>query len=105
MSSELESFFAEIPARAASKDLSGVRATYAFVVVDGGKSWTVRIEGQDVTVRDGVEEDADCTISASGETFTRLLDHKLGVMSAYMSGKLKLSGDLGMAMQLNKLIP
>ena len=105
MSSELESFFAEIPARAASKDLSGVRATYAFVVVDGGKSWTVRIEGQNVTVRDGAEEDADCTISASEETFTRLLDHKLGVMSAYMSGKLKLSGDLGMAMQLNKLIP
>jgi len=104
MNSELESFFAEIPARAATKDLSGVRATYAFVVVDGGKAWTVRIEGQEVTVRDGVDADADCTISASEETFTRLLDRKLGVMSAYLGGKLKLSGDLGAAMQLNKLL-
>jgi putative sterol carrier protein len=105
MTSELESFFAEIPARAATKDLSEVSATYAFVVVDSGEAWTVRIDGPEVTVAGGADASADCTISASEETFTRLLDHKLGVMSAYMSGKLKLSGDLSAAMQLNKLIP
>ena len=104
MSSELESFLAEIPARAAEKDLSGVRSTYAFVV-DGGKAWTVRINEQEVLVHDGIDTDVDCTISASEETFTSLLDRKLGVMSAYLSGKLKLDGDLGAAMQLNKLIP
>ncbi len=103
MSGKLESFFAEIPAQAAEKDLSGVHATYAFVV-ENGKAWTVRIEAQEVTVRDGVDANADCTISASEETFTRLLDRKLGVMSAYLSGKLKLSGDLGAAMQLSKLL-
>ena len=103
MSGELESFIAEIPARAARKDLSGVRATYVFVV-EGGKAWTVRIEAQEVAVSDGSDENADCTISASEETFTSLLDRKLGVMSAYLSGKLKLSGDLGAAMQLSKLL-
>ena len=104
MSGEVESFIAEIPARAPKSDLSGVRATYAFVV-EGGKAWTVRINEQEVAVRDGIDADVDCTISASEETFTSLLDHKLGVMSAYLSGKLKLSGDLSVAMQLNKLIP
>ena len=57
-----------------------------------------------VTVQDGIAAGADCTISASEETFIRLLDRKLGVMSAYLSGKLKLSGDLGAAMQLSKLL-
>jgi len=104
MSEKLDRFFAEIPALAASKDLSGVRATYAFAVVDSGKGWMVRIEGQTVTVQDGIAAGADCTISASEETFIRLLDRKLGVMSAYLSGKLKLSGDLGAATQLSKLL-
>jgi len=58
-----------------------------------------------VVVHDGIDTDVDCTISASDETFTSLLDRKLGVMSAYLSGKLRLDGDLGAAMQLNKLIP
>jgi putative sterol carrier protein len=104
MSEELARFFAEIPALASSKDLSGVRATYAFAVVDSSKAWTVRIEEKTVTVRSGIDAGADCTISASEETFIRLLDRKLGVMSAYLSGKLKLSGDLGAAMQLSKLL-
>jgi len=104
MSGELESFIAGIPARAAQLDLSGMKASYAFAV-DGGKSWTVRIDGQEVDVSDGIDATADCTISASEETFSRLLDRKLGVMSAYLSGQLKLAGDLGAAMRLSKLIP
>jgi len=103
VSGSLESFIAEIPSRAAGMDLSGVRATYAFAVEDG-KAWTVRVEGQEVAVSAGIDATADCTISASEETFTLLLDRKLGVMSAYLSGKLKLSGDLGAAMQLSKLL-
>lgn len=104
MSGELENFFAELPARAAGEDLSGVRAVYVFAI-EGDKAWTVRIEANQVTINPGVDTTADCTISASEETFTRLLDHKLGVMSAYLSGKLKVSGNLGAAMQLEKLLP
>jgi putative sterol carrier protein len=103
MSGELESFIAEIPTRAAEKDLVGLQATYALVV-EGGKAWTIRIEAQEVTVSDGISANADCTITATEETFTLLLDRKLGVMSAYLSGKLKLNGDLGAAMQLSKLL-
>lgn len=103
VSTELESFIAELPARAAGKDLSGMQGAYALMV-EGGKAWTVRIEAQDVSVSDGADANADCAISASEETFTSLLDRKLGVMSAYLSGKLKLSGDLGAAMQLSKLL-
>lgn len=103
MSGELESFIAEIPTRAAGKDLAGLQATYALVV-ENGKAWTIRIEAQEVTVSDDISANADCTITATEETFTRLLDRKLGVMPAYLSGKLKLNGDLGAAMQLSKLL-
>jgi hypothetical protein len=79
MSGELESFIAEIPARAAAKDLSGLQATYTFVV-EGGKAWTIRIEAQKVTVSDGIDANADCAISATEETFTRLLGREQGVI-------------------------
>ncbi len=103
VSGELESFIAEIPIRAADKDMSGLHATYAFLV-EGGKAWTVHIDEQEVTVDEGVAASVDCMISATEEIFTRLLERKLGVTSAYLSGKLKLSGDLGAAMQLSKLL-
>jgi putative sterol carrier protein len=103
MSKAIESFFTELPARSVGKDLSGVRAVYVFAI-EGGEAWTVRIEADQVTANPGVDESAACTVSASEETFTRLLDRKLGVMSAYLSGKLKVSGDLGAAMQLGKLL-
>jgi putative sterol carrier protein len=103
MSSKLESFFADLPEKAKEKDLTGVRATYAFVV-DGGKTWTVHVDGADVTVTAGAEASADCTISASEETFDRLLERTLGTMSAYLSGKLRISGGLDAAMQLQKLL-
>jgi putative sterol carrier protein len=103
MSGEIESFLADLPARTAGKDLSGVRAVYVFEI-DGGEAWTVRVEADRVTVNSGVDPSAVCTVSASEENFTRLLDRKLGVMSAYLSGKLKVSGDLGAAMQLGKLL-
>ena len=103
MSGELESFFAELPVRMAGKDLSGVRAVYVCEI-EGGKAWTVRIEADQVTATSGIDAAADCTISASEEIFTNLLDRKLGVMPAYLGGKLKVSGDLGAAMQLGKLL-
>ena len=103
MSGELESFFAELPARVAGKDLSEVRAV-CVCAIEGGEAWTIRIEANQVTATAGIDVAADCTISASEETFARLLDRTLGVMPAYLSGKLKVSGDLGAAMQLGKLL-
>ena len=102
MSDELESFVAGLPERAAAKDLSGLKASYAFVV-DGGKAWTIRIDGQALALEDGAAEDVDCTISASEETFTRLLNRELGVTAAYLTGKLKLRGNMVKALKLASL--
>jgi putative sterol carrier protein len=103
MSTSLESFFADLPKKAAERDLSGVRVNYAFAI-ENGKAWTVHIDDGKVTVTDGADASADCTISGSEETYDQLLERKLGAMSAYLSGRLKVSGDLGAAIQLEKLL-
>ena len=47
----------------------------------------------------------DCTISASQEIFGKIIAGEQNPTSAYMTGKLKLKGDMGAAMKLQKLFP
>jgi len=50
------------------------------------------------------DEEADCTISTDPETFMALKSGDLNPMMAVMSGKVKIKGDMGLAMKLQSLI-
>lgn len=49
-------------------------------------------------------EDAACTISTDEDTFMQLKNGELNPMMAVMSGKVKIKGDMGLAMKLQSLI-
>ena len=53
----------------------------------------------DSGVREG-DEEADVTLTADQETFQGMMDGDTNPTSAFMSGKLKVDGDMGMAMKL-----
>ena len=55
-----------------------------------------------MTVTDGAE-DADCTFSATEETFEKIASGEQNATTAYMTGKLKIKGDMGAAMKLQKI--
>lgn len=46
----------------------------------------------------------DCTLKLSSDNLGKLLAGKLNPMTAVMMGKIKISGDMGVAMKLSKLI-
>ena len=48
--------------------------------------------------------DADCTIAATEETFSDLMTGNLNPMMAVMTGKVKISGDMSVAMKLQNLL-
>ncbi|HRX29829.1 MAG TPA: SCP2 sterol-binding domain-containing protein, partial [Saprospiraceae bacterium] len=48
--------------------------------------------------------EADCTISTDVDTFMKLKSGDLNPMMAVMSGKIKISGDIGLAMKLQSLL-
>ena len=50
------------------------------------------------------EGDADIVVTADADTFQGLLAGDLDPMSAYMSGKLKITGDMALAMKLAKIL-
>ncbi|MGI9370216.1 MAG: SCP2 sterol-binding domain-containing protein [Ruegeria sp.] len=46
------------------------------------------------------DEDADVTLSADAETFEQILSGEMNPTGAFMSGKLSVDGDMGIAMKL-----
>jgi putative sterol carrier protein len=94
-------FFEGLEARVDPSKTDGMNNSYVFDIADAG-TWTVRVDEGDVKVTEGAE-DADATITASSETFEKIMSNELNPTTAYMTGKLKLKGDLGAAMKLQKL--
>ncbi|MBL4871482.1 MAG: SCP2 sterol-binding domain-containing protein [Robiginitomaculum sp.] len=70
------------------------------VKFDFGDDGVVFASGTDVS---GEDSDADCTISVTKEDFISLSSGNLDPMMAFMSGKLKVAGDMSVAMGLQKL--
>ena len=74
---------------------------------DGSVKFAIEDEGA-ITVADGNvttdDADADCTISASMDTFQDLFAGELDPTAAFMTGKIKIDGDMGVAMKLGQLL-
>ncbi len=50
------------------------------------------------------DEDADVTLTADAETFQGIVSGETNPTSAFMSGKLAIDGDMGLAMKLASVL-
>ncbi len=91
--------------------LSAVKAQAANVAPFGAKMKFVL--GDNIILIDGTgnsnvvsqnDEEAACTISTDADTFMQLKSGELNPMMAVMSGKVKIKGDMGLAMKLQSLV-
>jgi putative sterol carrier protein len=65
-----------------------------------GSDWVIKIQDKTCLVEQGKVVNPDLTIRADAEDGVNLLIGKLDPMSAYMSGKIKVFGDLSLGMKL-----
>jgi putative sterol carrier protein len=101
MAETAREFFEGLPARVDPEKTAGMNNSYLFDVEGAGR-WFVTVEDGAVSVREG-DGDADVTIIASEETFQKIASGEQNPTTAYMTGKLKIKGDMGAAMKLQKL--
>jgi putative sterol carrier protein len=94
-------FFDSLPSRADASKLAGMTNSYLFDI-EGEGQWLVTVADGSIGVAEG-GGDADATISTSGETFDKIVAGEQNPTTAYMTGKLKIKGDMGAAMKLQKL--
>lgn len=82
---------------------SGLGGTLKF---DFGDAGSVLIDGKSTPncVSDGAGKTADTTISLSLDTFEKMVKGELDGTSAFMQGKLRVAGDMSLAMKLGPIL-
>ncbi len=74
---------------------------------DGSAKFVIEDEGAIMIDSDGVragDDDADVTLTASADTFKDILAGEENPTAAFMTGKLKVDGDMGTAMKLSGVL-
>jgi putative sterol carrier protein len=94
-------FFEGLASRTDGANLAGMTNSYLFDI-EGEGQWRVVVEDGQLSVTEG-GGDADATITTSSEVFDQIVAGEQNPTTAYMTGKLKIKGDMGAAMKLQKL--
>jgi putative sterol carrier protein len=97
----VKEFFDGLETRADASKTAGMTNSYLFDIEGAGK-WTVNVADGKISVSEG-GDDADAVITTTQETFEKIVSGEQNPTSAYMTGKLKVKGDMGAAMKLQKL--
>lgn len=94
----------EIEKRIAAKPekVKGLNATYQFDLT--GESWTLRITDGKPSLTQGAAESPNTTFVASTEDWMNIATGKLNAVTAFMQQKLKVKGDMALAMKLQGLL-
>jgi putative sterol carrier protein len=82
----------------------GVNAIIQFDLTgDNGGQFYLEIKDGAVEAHDGTSEDAKMTLTASLEDYYAVTMGQMNPMNAFMQGKLKVKGDMGLAMKMQTM--
>jgi putative sterol carrier protein len=98
---EPREFFETLESRVDASKTAGMNNSYVFEI-EGAGTWQVDVVDGSVKVTEGGTE-GDVKIRASEETFRAIASGEQSPTTAYMTGKIKVEGDIGAAMKLQKL--
>ena len=96
--------FEVMPSRLNADAAKGMTAVYQFDLSgDGGGKWQVSINDGKCDVKEGQHANPNITISMTAQDYLDMLSGKLNGQVAFMSGKLRIAGDMGLALKMQTL--
>ena len=96
--------FSDMPGHLNKEAAKGLNATYQFDLSgDGGGKWNVQIANEQCLVQEGAHASPNVTIAMAAQDYLDMVAGKLNGQMAFMTGKLKIAGDFGLALKLQGL--
>ncbi len=96
--------FAAMPSRFNKEGAKGLKAVYQFDLAgEGGGKWQVIIDDGHCEVREGAHLPPNITISMAAQDYVDMTTGKLNGQVAFMSQKLRIAGDMGLALRMQNL--
>ncbi|MGG0719415.1 SCP2 sterol-binding domain-containing protein [Robertmurraya massiliosenegalensis] len=74
------------------------------ISLDESDAFQIVIEGGRISIADGERYEANVTLRTSEKNFSKLLKDDLNTTMAFMTGTLKVDGNLGLALKLQEIV-
>ncbi|XP_003742554.1 hydroxysteroid dehydrogenase-like protein 2 [Galendromus occidentalis] len=100
----LERLFDKIKGLLNEELVSKTKGVFVFQIKEGGEFFIDMKNGAGATGKGAPAEKADVTFVANEDAMLSMFTGKLKPTAAFMTGKLKIKGDMGKAMKLEKLM-
>jgi putative sterol carrier protein len=102
----VEQVFEVMPSRFNKNAAQGVNATYQFELTgDDGGTYHVDIKDQACEVKKGPAASPNITITMAASDYLDMINGKLNPQMAFMGGKLKIKGDMSLALKMQQIFP
>ena len=88
-----------------SSGTNGLKAVYQFDIhgEESGKYQLV-LQEENSFAAEGEHEKPDCTLNIGTEDFLNMVSGNLNGTQAFMTGRLKISGNMGLALKLQSIL-
>jgi putative sterol carrier protein len=102
----VEEYFQTLPQRFQPQAAKGVHAVFQFELDgSGGGTYHVRVDDTTLTIHAGAHPEPNVTLKMNAGDYVKMASGKINGHFAAMTGKLKISGDMMLAMKMQALFP
>jgi putative sterol carrier protein len=105
MASNVQEIFEEIPKRFDPDAWGPENASLQFNITgDGGGEWNATITEGKLTIEQGSLSEPTMTVTCATQDMLAIVNKELSAVSAFMQGRVKIDGDMALAMKLQNLL-
>ena len=102
----VKEIFGAMPGQLNADAAKGMNSVIQFNLTgDGGGEYHVVIKDGTAAVNQGAHASPNMTMTMAAQDYVDMITGKLNGQMAFMSGKLKIAGDMGLAMKMQQLFP
>ena len=101
---DVREVFEVMPKRFNPDAAQGMDAVLQFDITgDGGGTWVLLIRNGACQVREEIHENPNLSLSMKGVTWLSIVNKELNAVQAFLSGALKIKGDMSLAQKIPEL--